>query len=119
MRPINGWTKEGMIAHINKEFKGKSVGVIRRHEYMNDSCMYRGPNGTKCAVGMFIPDDKYSHDMETFSPEAEPVKAISNLFPLTLEEMRQMQYIHDVSEPENTLSDIIGWIESNVEGDTV
>lgn len=28
------------------------------------SCMYRGPNGTKCAVGCLIPDEIYSREME-------------------------------------------------------
>lgn len=27
-------------------------------------CLYRGPNGTKCAVGCLIPDDLYHEDME-------------------------------------------------------
>lgn len=27
-------------------------------------CRYRGPNGTKCAVGHLIPDDLYSKDIE-------------------------------------------------------
>lgn len=26
----------------------------------NEECLYRGPNGTKCAIGCLIPDDKYS-----------------------------------------------------------
>lgn len=28
------------------------------------SCLYRGPNGTSCAVGFLIPDDQYNPDME-------------------------------------------------------
>lgn len=28
------------------------------------TCMYRGPNGTKCAFGHFIPDDAYAPGME-------------------------------------------------------
>ena len=28
------------------------------------SCLYRGPDGTKCAVGCLIPDDLYSSQME-------------------------------------------------------
>jgi hypothetical protein len=28
------------------------------------SCRYRGPNGTKCAVGHLIPDEVYHPDME-------------------------------------------------------
>ena len=27
-------------------------------------CMYRGPDGAKCAVGFFIPDNEYSEKME-------------------------------------------------------
>lgn len=27
-------------------------------------CLYRGPEGTKCAAGFLIPDDLYSHTME-------------------------------------------------------
>ena len=27
-------------------------------------CLYRGPNGTKCAVGCLIPDDLYDPSME-------------------------------------------------------
>lgn len=29
-----------------------------------DACCYRGPNGAKCAAGLFIPDDRYSPRME-------------------------------------------------------
>jgi hypothetical protein len=28
------------------------------------SCMYRGPNGLKCAVGCFIPDEEYDPKIE-------------------------------------------------------
>lgn len=41
-----------------------------------DSCLYRGPNGTKCAVGALIPDEKYSKDMEDIS-----ASGLLNLFP--------------------------------------
>jgi hypothetical protein len=29
------------------------------------ACLYRGPNGTKCAFGIFIPDEVYSANLET------------------------------------------------------
>jgi hypothetical protein len=29
-----------------------------------DSCMYRGENGARCAVGVFISDEHYYEDME-------------------------------------------------------
>lgn len=31
-------------------------------------CRYRGPNGLKCAAGLFVPDACYSPDMEGCSP---------------------------------------------------
>ena len=30
----------------------------------NDRCLYRGPDGLKCAAGHVIPDSVYSEDME-------------------------------------------------------
>ena len=29
-----------------------------------EACRYRGPNGEKCAVGLFLPDDEYNPEME-------------------------------------------------------
>ena len=29
-----------------------------------NGCLYRGPNGTKCAIGCLIPDKKYNSNME-------------------------------------------------------
>lgn len=29
-----------------------------------DRCLYRGPNGLKCAAGHLIPDDEYDENME-------------------------------------------------------
>lgn len=29
-----------------------------------DQCLYRGPDGTRCAIGWLIPEDKYSPDIE-------------------------------------------------------
>ena len=47
---------EGTIRHL------ESQG--RRSVNSNHQCLYRGPNGTKCAVGHWIPDEAYSSDME-------------------------------------------------------
>ena len=32
-----------------------------------DDCVYRGPNGSKCAIGCLIKDEFYSKDLETKS----------------------------------------------------
>jgi hypothetical protein len=39
-------------------------------------CMYRGPNGTKCAVGCLIPDAFYKPHIEHKAAHASEVKAI-------------------------------------------
>lgn len=43
------------LSHLRTQGK-KSVGHI--------GCAYRGDDGMKCAIGIFIPDSKYDYDME-------------------------------------------------------
>lgn len=40
------------------------------------NCKYRGENGTKCAVGLLIPDSEYKTDFE--GQAVTPCKVISN-----------------------------------------
>jgi hypothetical protein len=37
------------------------------------TCLYRGPDGTKCAIGHLIPDDAYHPDMENLRAWADRV----------------------------------------------
>jgi hypothetical protein len=39
------------------------------HRLGEHVCAYRGEDGTRCAVGVFIPDELYSPDMEGFDAE--------------------------------------------------
>lgn len=63
-------------------------------------CFYRGPNGTKCAVGCLIPDELYDEAMEGRSasileskfPQLQPL--FSNVDP---EVLWQLQNVHDLS----------------------
>lgn len=112
---INGWTKAKMVEHIKKEFKGKSI--IEHGDDM--TCVYRGNEGAKCAVGLFIPDELYS---TTF--EGKPAGMVINslkleeAMPLTITGMVILQRVHDKSQPKTTLSAILNWIENNVKGET-
>jgi hypothetical protein len=62
----------------------------------NESCLYRAPNGTKCAVGILIPDSAYTEDMEFQSAESiindyeelEFLKPFSSL-------LSSLQNVHD------------------------
>lgn len=73
----------------------------------NKSCLYRGPNGTKCAAGHVIPDDKYDPIMENctvakneFTGMNEGVKLIRKVLLETghdLQILRGLQFCHDES----------------------
>lgn len=113
---INGWTKQSMIDHIKVNFKGKSVS-----DADGDTCLYRGPNDTKCAVGMFIPDNLYNKEMDYGSTHGVSyLKLVSkypeifSFMPLDNLDMLQLQTVHDGSQPTHTLRDMLEWIEKHV-----
>lgn len=68
----------------------------------NGMCVYRGPNGMKCAVGCLIPDDVYKPEMECGG-----VGVLFMNFPETAKEigkdnihlLRHLQTIHDQYSP--------------------
>ena len=118
----NGWTKDDMIAHILCNFKGISAKVNCENNL--GFCLYRGPNGRKCAVGMFIPDKLYQLRFEDVSAQSvlcDEVK-LEKLMPLNIDGMTALQNVHDnyrghkASEDsdEKCLADMIDWIEGMV-----
>lgn len=107
-KTINGWTKQSMIEHIETEFKGKSITS-------SGSCRYLTDDGKKCAIGMFIPYYKYSKEMEGLINISELSKKYKISFPLHPSIMRQLQIIHDESPIDNCLTNMLAWIENNVE----
>lgn len=126
---INGWTKKKMIDHVVKTFKGRSVNS-------SGSCQYRGPNGKKCAIGMFMPNSFYKKDMDSFlgpyTSVATAYPEIHTLMPLETLGCQEMQRVHDSNSPEfynpefvnifsikrndaEVLSDILNFIYAEVE----
>ena len=71
------------------------------------TCLYRGPNGLKCAVGALIDDEHYSPDLENDSPlDAEVRKALEDSLHarLTTDNVQlllELQDIHDHADVEN------------------
>lgn len=62
-------------------------------------CLYRGPNGLKCAIGCLIPDELYC-------PEMEGLRAMNVITSYDIEELTGYEYfanalqeIHDNYEP--------------------
>lgn len=107
---INGWTKEKMKEHIVNNFKGKATG---KNEIQ---CEYKTQDGRKCAVGMFIPEDCYESSMDgsVNSLLFYWPKVILHM-PLEEDGLTKMQLIHDNSAPEDTLQDLLTFIDKNVE----
>jgi hypothetical protein len=118
---INGWTKESMKAQVRARMTAKSVTNNPR------ACAYRSEvNGerTACAIGCFIPNDRYTPELEGILPlpESECVsypkwfeltKGIK--FPLDSLGLRAMQVIHDRSKQANPADEVCDWIDANVE----
>ena len=111
---INCWTKAKMIEHVKANFKGKSVA-----DPYTGTCMYRGPDGKKCAVGLFITDKHYNVELEGKVASLDLFKSIP-LLPLEYG-LQSFQLFHDNRLTENDpvelqTEQLVRWIENNVEG---
>jgi hypothetical protein len=77
-----------IVTHLRKQGCKSIAGA--------STCLYRGPNGTKCAVGCMISDDDYDPSMEgkgitTIIRLSKNLKVLSPYRKLLVE----MQNIHD------------------------
>lgn len=107
---INGWTKETILKHVEENWLGRSADN-------EDRCLYRGPNGTKCAIGLFIPDKLYNSAMENTSINKLYAnnEGIKSFMPLEKEAMSLLQTIHDDAKSSQAAFDgIIGFIQRKV-----
>ena len=85
----------------NQEFFDKTMEHLRKQgvpSARGTSCLYRGPNGTSCAIGFHIPDELYKPEMEGKEvgnllghyPELRPLfKGVSDGL------MLELQLLHD------------------------
>lgn len=72
---------------------------------LGTKCRYRGPRpGSKCAVGLLIPDDKYKLSMEGGSVRNEVVAANLTIpDEMTIDDLGRCQDIHDIQAQDQTL----------------
>jgi len=64
--------KRGLPVEAQEIFDYSVSKVIEQGEQalgMESRCLYRGENGTKCAVGHLIPDALYNKKMEGYGPD--------------------------------------------------
>lgn len=62
-------------------------------------CRYRGANGTKCAIGCLIPDERYDARFEGDSVYAELVAKAAGITSEQCPLAFELQHIHDSSDP--------------------
>lgn len=91
--------------HLLKQDKQSRTRTTIGDIHFVDSCMYRGSEGRKCAIGCLIPDDQYVKAMEgnnMLSPlmynclYGQGIDVSKHLIFLS-----HLQHIHDRSEPED------------------
>lgn len=57
---------------FNKAYLGLQGQDFRKSEDDEEKCMYRGPNGLRCAAGWLLPDSKYRAAFEGKSIDGLP-----------------------------------------------
>ena len=73
-----------------------------KHSKNGESCLYRGPDGLKCAIGALIPDDLYTPDLESNDIDhlLEICPEIASLFHgVDGELLAGLQILHDHQPP--------------------
>lgn len=69
------------------------------------TCLYRGPKGTKCAVGCLIPDEMYDEVFNSLSLESllcssRVTRPLRDFLQLYAELLKDLQFIHDSTLPQ-------------------
>ena len=79
-------------------FNTVSIHLINQKQCSRDInvCLYRGPNGLKCAVGCLIPDDMYDSKMEGKTIFTILVEfKLPSYFKENIKLMSNLQNVHD------------------------
>lgn len=64
-------------------------------------CLYRGPNGLKCAIGCLISDEDYTYDMEGTGIDTLIYANLEVVHDPYMEMLGKLQTLHDEVEPEH------------------
>jgi hypothetical protein len=112
-KTINGFTKQKIKDVINQRFTKKSMGP-------DGTCVYRGPEGSMCVVGCFIPDTEIDEDFLANINQRSVTGLFSkrphlkDLMPIEYTGLIEFQEAHDEGY-DCTKRDLIEWVENNVE----
>lgn len=97
---VNGWTKEKVREQVRKYNNG--TRALTQDKLDDLVCTYQAPDGNRCFVGAFFPDD--SPALKTNGPgyliAAE--YGLNSCLPLTSDALVAFQHSHDYAEGGDT-----------------
>lgn len=114
---INQFTKLEIIAFVREKLLTQNMQSVK-YSGARAKCLYRGPNGLKCAVGHLIADDEYGAFMEACTINA----SCFDKFEISHDRRRlltRLQDIHDSRDPGHWIKDFAVvesdyiWMEKN------
>jgi len=85
---INGYTRKKVLNAIKKKT------LLKPCKNMG-TCFYRGSDGNKCLIGVFIPDDKYTVRMEYCTKTVIETYMLERFMPMNTDRMYKLQRFHD------------------------
>lgn len=105
-----------VVQHLKTQ-KEQSFGPFT-NQYGNTqhSCLYRGPDGLKCAVGALIPDEEYKPEFEGLAVLSLMRRKPASLIGLDRDLLLELQRVHD-SIDDWTHSGFVGWDEVRAIGE--
>lgn len=88
-------------------FNRVAVHLLSQKKRSEDKfgCLYRSPEGLKCAIGCLIPDEKYSPSMERNLVDRLDLSLIG-LSDIDLWFLESLQSIHDQYDPTHWLNEL-------------
>lgn len=106
-RTIETRNHEIMQQQFDQAYRGlASQGFERSTDANTDACLYRGPDGRRCAVGHLLPDHLYreeinTHGLDTLTEDFEIARHLhvvgenGDLIPEIFDFLRRLQAAHD------------------------
>lgn len=86
--PTKQTTFDTVVAHLRKQ--GPCISIAG-----GKGCLYRGQNGTSCAAGCLIPDNRYSFALEGHTVKDAVVSALIEDLGHDVQLVSDLQSVHD------------------------
>ena len=90
---MHEYSEQQVFDYVVEQLYKQGVPCV---ENGTDRCMYRGPNGLKCAAGILIPDEIYNKEWDSKDGKTYDMLVEESLVPETHRELiSELQIAHD------------------------